>query len=173
MGRGGPHATRIPENPVGRSGISPDDGRSADTGPPPARSPRRLAGLLLPPLAVMGVVFLLSAQPNLNSGLREDFFLRKCAHVTEYVVLTLLWARALAGLWPDLGARRAAAGAATIALLWAASDEWHQTFVEGRVGAVHDVGIDAIGMAIALVLLWRTRLGVLLGVRPPQGDRDA
>jgi VanZ family protein len=113
----------------------------------------------------MAVVFVLSAQPNLNSGLREDFLLRKCAHVCEYVLLTLLWARALAGLRPAWPAVRAAAGAAAIALLWAASDEWHQTFVTGRVGAVHDVGIDAIGVTIALLLLWRTRVGVRLGVR--------
>ena len=34
----------------------------------------------------------------------------------------------------------------------AASDEFHQTFVEGRVGAVHDVAIDAAGAAIGIVL---------------------
>lgn len=113
----------------------------------------------------MAVIFALSAQPSLNSGLQGDFVLRKCAHVTEYAVLTLLWARAVRGLRGTGGARGAAAGAAAIALLWAASDEWHQTFVEGRVGAIHDVGIDAIGVTIALLLLWRTRVGVVLGVR--------
>ncbi|MEV4419277.1 VanZ family protein [Patulibacter sp. NPDC049589] len=113
----------------------------------------------------MGLIFFLSAQPNLSSGLKEDFFLRKCAHVTEYTALTLLWARAAAGLGRELVRRHAGLAGATVALVWAASDEWHQTFVTGRVGAVHDVGIDAIGMAIALVLLRATRVGVLLGVR--------
>ncbi|WP_051472105.1 VanZ family protein [Patulibacter minatonensis] len=130
-------------------------------------------GLLGPPLALMGLVWFLSAQPDLNSGLKEDFLLRKCAHVTEYALLTGLWARAVAGLAPHLRRARstplcpavATGAAATVALLWAASDEWHQTFVRGRVGAVHDVGIDAIGITIATVLLLGTRVGVLAGVR--------
>jgi VanZ family protein len=39
-----------------------------------------------------------------------------------------------------------------LAVLYAASDEFHQTFVEGRVGAIHDVAIDAIGAAIGIAL---------------------
>ena len=39
-----------------------------------------------------------------------------------------------------------------LGFLFAASDEWHQTFVDGRGGTVVDVGIDTIGLVVALVL---------------------
>jgi VanZ family protein len=119
----------------------------------------------------MGLVWFLSAQPDLNSGLREDFLLRKCAHVTEFAVLTALWARAIAGLRRRPGGTSAAAvlPAALVALVWAALDERHQHFVPGRVGAVHDVAIDAIGIVLAVAVLRWTRLGPLLGVPRPGG----
>jgi VanZ like protein len=105
----------------------------------------------LPALAFMGLIFWLSAQPHLGTGLGIwDFVLRKLAHMTEYGVLTLLWYRALA---PSLG--RAEAAAATIALLYAISDEWHQSFVAGRHASPIDVGIDAVGIVLALLALSR------------------
>ena len=53
----------------------------------------------LPPLALMAVIFLLSAQPDLSTGLGFwDLVLRKLAHMTSYALLTLLWWRALAPL---------------------------------------------------------------------------
>jgi VanZ family protein len=103
----------------------------------------------LAPIGLMAVIFVLSAQPDLDSGLGTfDLILRKIAHMTEYAVLTLLWAWALRPLTP-----RSALPAAAIALLYAITDEYHQTFVEGRGGTVVDVGIDAIGVVIALALL--------------------
>ena len=61
-------------------------------------SPARIAALVLPPLAVMALIFLLSGQPSDNVDRAWwDLLLRKLAHVTEYTVLTLLWWRALRG----------------------------------------------------------------------------
>jgi VanZ family protein len=119
----------------------------------------------------MAVIWWLSAQPDLSSGLKQDFLLRKCAHATEYAVLTLLWARAVGGLAPGTRAGRLApAVAAAVALAWAASDEWHQTFVPGRVGSPRDVAIDAAGIAIALALLrWGPVADRLLERTPGRG----
>jgi len=98
----------------------------------------------LPPLVLMAIIFALSAQSDLNSGLGGwDTVLRKLAHMAEFGVLWLLWLRALG--------RPVAAAAITLA--YAASDEWHQSFVEGRVGSPLDWAIDAAGVAIA-VALW-------------------
>jgi VanZ family protein len=123
----------------------------------------------------MAVIWWLSAQPDLSSGLKQDFFLRKCAHATEYAVLTLLWARAVAGLAPRPRAGLLAPGvAAAIALAWAVSDEWHQTFVPGRVGSPRDVAVDAAGIAIGLALLrWDRVGGRLLGRSPGPGSGGA
>jgi VanZ family protein len=103
----------------------------------------------LAPLALMGLIFFLSAQPDLDSGLGTlDFVLRKLAHATEYALLTILWAWALrpAVTWN-------VPAAAAIAFLYAVSDEFHQTFVEGRTGSPIDVLVDAAGVVIAIALL--------------------
>jgi VanZ family protein len=116
-------------------------------------SPVRVAALVVPPLVVMGVIFFLSAQTDTGADRAWwDVVLRKLAHMTEYAVLTALWWRALRGL----GVRRPLAVAIGVSLLYAASDEFHQTFVEGRTGTPVDVGIDCIGMAIAALAILRT-----------------
>ena len=97
----------------------------------------------VPPLLLMAVIFLLSAQPHLSSGLGTwDLILRKCAHMAEYGLLWLLWWRALGygSMVP----------AAAIAVAYAATDELHQHFVEGRHGAPVDVLIDSVGIALAI-----------------------
>ena len=97
-----------------------------------------------PPLALMALIFFLSAQPDLSSGFGSwDLVLRKAAHMTEYGLLALLWWRALRTRSPLPGA--------LIAVAYASTDEWHQTFVAGRHGAVTDVLIDAAGVALAIL----------------------
>jgi VanZ family protein len=96
------------------------------------------------PLVLMAVIFALSAQPDLNSGLGSwDTILRKCAHMVEYGLLWFLWWRAL-----GYGSK---VPAVVIALAYAATDELHQHFVEGRVGSPVDWLIDATGVALAIV----------------------
>lgn len=103
----------------------------------------------LAPLGVMALIFFLSAQPDLDSGLGAlDLVLRKLAHASVYALLTLAWAWALRPV-----TRLSVPLAASIALLYAVSDEYHQTFVDGRSGTATDVLIDAIGVGVALALL--------------------
>jgi hypothetical protein len=101
------------------------------------------------PVALMALIFLLSAQPDLSTGLGFwDLLLRKLAHACVFGALTLLWLRALGPLTV-----RALLGAVTISLLYAVSDEYHQTFVTGRHGSLVDVGVDAIGIGAAVLLV--------------------
>jgi VanZ family protein len=103
-----------------------------------------------PPLALMALIYFLSAQPDLSSGLGTiDLVGRKVVHATEYGVLWLLWARAL-------GYRRPLVAAA-IAIAYAATDEFHQTFVHGRHGTPVDVLIDSAGVALACLAFSRRR----------------
>ena len=100
---------------------------------------------LAPPLLLMAAIFALSAQPDLSTDLGAiDLVLRKLAHMTEYGLLWWLWLRAL-------GEERPLA-AAGIAIAYAATDELHQSHVEGRHGTPVDVGIDAVGIAAAWAL---------------------
>jgi VanZ family protein len=104
----------------------------------------RAVALLAPPLALMALIYVLSAQPDLNSGLGAiDLIGRKVLHMTEYGLLWWLWSRALGFRRPLL--------AAAIALAYAATDEYHQTFVAGRHGSPVDWGIDAAGVAVAWI----------------------
>jgi VanZ family protein len=118
-------------------------------------SPARLAALLLPPLLAMGVIFFLSAQPSDEiERAWWDVVLRKLAHFTEYAVLTGLWWRALRGL----GVRFPLACAMAISLGYAATDEFHQTFVDGRQGSPVDVLIDSAGIVTAATVIAILRL---------------
>jgi VanZ family protein len=109
----------------------------------------------LAPVALMGLIFYFSAQPSSGDHPWWDIIFRKLGHVTGYALLTALWAWALQGV-----VRRPVLIAVCIALAYACTDEFHQTFVSGRTGTPVDVGIDAIGMAIAVSLIRARR-------RPP------
>ncbi len=101
--------------------------------------------LWLPVLAWAALIFALSAIPSLSSGLGTwDLVLRKAAHVTEFAILGALLVRAIGTAAPAL-----VAGVA-----YAATDEWHQSFVRGREGTPLDVAIDAVGV-LAGILVWR------------------
>ncbi len=91
------------------------------------------------------VIFAFSSVPDLGTGLGTwDLVLRKIAHAGEFALLGALLLRALRNEIPAFG----------LGVAYAASDEVHQHFVEGRVGAPLDVLIDSVGVAIG-VLLWR------------------
>jgi VanZ family protein len=106
-----------------------------------------------PPIALMAVIFVLSAQPDLDSGLGVvDLIGRKLIHAGEYALLCFLWWRALRTV---AASGRAAVGALAITVGYAITDEFHQTFISGRSGSPVDVLIDSAGAAIAAVLLAR------------------
>jgi VanZ family protein len=108
----------------------------------------RLLTVWLPVLVWAAVIFAFSSIPSLSSGLGTwDTILRKLAHVTEYAVLGALLYRALG--------REPLALAAGVA--YAATDELHQHFVRGRHASPVDVAIDAVGVAVGMLLWLRLR----------------
>lgn len=104
-----------------------------------------------PVLAWAGVIYFFSSRPDLPR-IHEpwlELILRKAAHVTEYAIFGALLARAV-------GARKgrlALAGA--LGALYAASDEWHQTFVPTRKGNPLDVALDTAAVLIGAYLYAR------------------
>jgi VanZ like family len=118
-------------------------------------------GRYLAPLALMGAIFLVSAQPDLTTGLGlVDLIGRKVLHAAEYGALFWLW-------WRAFGFRRGVA-AALITIAYAGTDEYHQTFVEGRHGTPVDAAIDAAGIPLALLAdrVWRLRRDRRRGSEP-------
>lgn len=122
--------------------------------------PRALRALALwaPPLAFMAMIFAFSAMPS--DG--EDrgalvFLLRKVAHFTEYALLMALWWRALR---TKLAVRTAVIAAFAVSVAYAATDELHQHYVDGRVPTPMDVLIDAAGAATVGAVILRRRPAV-------------
>lgn len=79
-----------------------------------------------------------------------DFVVKKTAHVVEYIVLYYLLFRA----WSNRServSRKMFVWSIAVAVLYALSDEWHQTFVPGREGTLRDVGFDTIGVLLSYV----------------------
>ncbi|MBR5116337.1 MAG: VanZ family protein, partial [Lachnospiraceae bacterium] len=99
-------------------------------------------------------------------------FLRKAAHFTEYLLLVVALRHGFVRLLREKAADGTDTGrpestekdrrdretllscgfALIIAVLYAASDEFHQSFVPGRSCMLGDVGIDSLG-ALAGILL--------------------
>lgn len=87
---------------------------------------------------------------------RIDHVVRKAAHFTEYAVLGVLLAL-MYRAYGHKGKRLFLLSAGT-GSLYAATDEFHQLFVEGRSCQLTDWGIDTCGViagAAAVFLLWR------------------
>ncbi|MGE5208925.1 MAG: VanZ family protein [Alphaproteobacteria bacterium] len=78
---------------------------------------------------------------------------RKCAHVAEYAILALLLWRALRSV-PALSMKAPVLfGAALLGCaVFAASDEFHQTFIKSRTPSVRDVLLDVAGALIGLLV---------------------
>ena len=84
------------------------------------------------------------------------FFVVKGWHMTEYTILVSLAIVALRR--GNIGSRLSSIWLAFgFSVLFAASDEWHQTFVPGRDGNVRDVFIDT-GGALLAALCWSAQL---------------
>jgi VanZ family protein len=116
---------------------------------------RTLISLWLPPLLWMCVLFAASATPSQDiptfGGI--DTLVKKGGHMLGYAVLALLFRRALG--WES----KHAPLAWLLAVLYAVTDEFHQTFVPGRHPAWLDVLVfDGGGAALALWLSVRWSL---------------
>lgn len=102
--------------------------------------------------------FSAAEQENLISGM--EFWIRKSAHCFEYMVLGILMYLTV-GIYAERTGRifwtSLAAG-----IMYAAGDELHQYFVQGRSCEMRDVMIDSLGvfigtMVLFIVTVWREK----------------
>ena len=85
-----------------------------------------------------------------------QYFIRKCGHVSEYAVLSVLLWNAKRGT-DVLDKKRfweCARFAVLIAAFYAGTDELHQAFEPSRESAVLDVFIDTCGAMVGLFFIW-------------------
>jgi VanZ family protein len=98
------------------------------------------------------VPFLRWLKPDISPAAlaQVHFLVRKAGHVTEYGILAALLFRGWRSLSSDLWSRTSAA--LVIAMLFAASDEFHQSFFPSRTASLGDVLIDSSGALLAVIL---------------------
>jgi hypothetical protein len=108
----------------------------------------------LPLIIWAGIIFWFSSLPTVETTdvFWQDFLLKKSAHFIEYLVFALLLFRSLKNtsglsktklLWITL----------LLSLIYAVSDELHQSFVPGREPRIRDVVIDTLGAASVLFVI--------------------
>jgi VanZ family protein len=100
---------------------------------------------------MMILIFLASNTPADQIPYFGDFdiWVKKGGHVVGYSFLSLAYYYAMPSRL-SRGYRLLMAW--MMALLFALSDEYHQSFVEGRTSSVNDVVIDGFGAGVALIL---------------------
>lgn len=81
---------------------------------------------------------------------KYNYLFRKFAHASEYFILTILLLIALKNSGVD--DKKIFAIAILVCFLYACSDEYHQTFVDGRTGQFSDTLIDTFGGLIGCVM---------------------
>ena len=112
----------------------------------------------------MFIIFQASAQTQLDSpGLFEtfiganypkvveflsqnDFWIRKVGHAVVYFILTLLAYWAFSRYSPYYVSGRPLPWSVAFSIVYAISDEYHQSLVPGRYGVYTDVIIDSVGV---------------------------
>ena len=87
------------------------------------------------------------------------FITRKIAHFTEYAILGFLAARAFRTSPRPAISRRWFLICATLIVVYALVDEYHQSFVPSRTASVWDSFIDMAGGLTALLLLRKRSAG--------------
>ncbi len=101
----------------------------------------------LPTILLCMFIFASSATPGaqVSSNHNVDFLAHKSIHVVIYALLFLTLVRAT----------RSIPLAILLAILYGASDEFHQTFVPSRMGSTRDFLIDSGALLGAAVILWK------------------
>lgn len=111
--------------------------------------PNSTFGRWLPVFLWAAIIFSLSSLPQtkVSEFFLTDFIVKKTAHITEYAILYFLLYRAT---------KKRLFLSLVLAILYAASDEFHQRFSPGRTPRLYDVfGFDLTGANIAGYILWK------------------
>lgn len=77
----------------------------------------------------------------------SSFYIRKIAHITEYLILgflmfNLLKQYSVTNIYYAIG----------LSILYSCTDEFHQLFISGRSGSIRDILIDSIGILMGTYL---------------------
>lgn len=146
-----------------------------DARPPAAPGPVMLAVAYWAPVAVyLGFIHYLSgmSQPPAYLVMKWD----KVGHVIEFIILAVLSSRALHRTFPPLSLSWVVILSGTFGFLYGTIDEYHQSFVPGRMAEFLDAFADAAGAflgAAAYVSALAIKARRLRPEAHDRGDRPA
>jgi VanZ family protein len=94
--------------------------------------------------------------PNLSAGTLNlvHFLIRKSGHLTEYAIFAWLTARAFRTSSQALLRNRWFWASLLLVVVYALSDEFHQSFYPSRTASIYDSMIDSVGGFVALLIVW-------------------
>lgn len=105
-----------------------------------------------------GILHLLHVTVSLPTFQLLHHLMRKCAHVTEYAIFSMLLYHALKEDPRLEWRRRIGIWSVAIAAVYSLTDEFHQIFVLGRGPSLVDSGIDTVGACLGiLIIYWASR----------------
>jgi VanZ family protein len=121
-----------------------------------SKNPNFRRGLLygLPVVVYAGLIFLLSSFPHFPEEIPPFIGYDKLAHLIEYYFFGVLVCRWLLKKKNHFVMGHAFFITLLIGTCYGVSDEWHQSFIPGRVASIWDTLFDAIGV-VAAVLTYR------------------
>ncbi|HID40173.1 MAG TPA: VanZ family protein [Calditrichaeota bacterium] len=109
----------------------------------------------LPWLAMMGLIFWLSSIPDLNQSVFVFELSDKLIHFLVFGILGWLTARGLNRCTMDRIQKHYLLIAGVVTIIFAASDEWHQSFVPGRYADWLDWLADTLGIIVFIFVYSR------------------
>ena len=101
-----------------------------------------------PVVIIMALIFIFSSilEKNIPDLAQSDFLVKKSGHMVGYCLLALT-------CWHGLGWDKKKLWLAwLVAILYAFTDEFHQSFVPGRTALLSDVAIDSISAGVGLFI---------------------
>ena len=108
-------------------------------------------------ILVCVAIFLFSNQVGEESSkISDDLIIRKLGHFSEYMILGFFSFSYLSNLFVKSSEfkdyKKTAITSLVFSVVYASSDEFHQTFVAGRDGNIIDVLIDSSGALIGIII---------------------
>ncbi|MFC1625220.1 VanZ family protein [Patescibacteria group bacterium] len=115
---------------------------------------KKLFSFWLPPVLWASLIFYLSSRslPPTSEIYWKDFIVKKSAHIIEFGIFSTLLYRAFRS--SGLNKKNSGIFALALAIIYASTDEYHQSMIPGREPRVRDVVFDTIGASLAIYLIW-------------------
>ncbi|MBI2029701.1 VanZ family protein [Candidatus Gottesmanbacteria bacterium] len=109
-----------------------------------------------PSIVIALTIFILSSRQRISVS--DEFFINfaffKSLHVVEYGIFCFFNYRAILNTVTN-DKKKAGIISLAITILYAATDEYHQTLVPTRTGKPKDLIFDTMGAVISIIFIWK------------------